>query len=58
SNNGLFRTFYADDEGYCNFTIPALKDNAYNISITGHNTKPSHFNFFFHILTALRLKDY
>jgi len=45
SENGLYRTFYADDEGYFNFTIPALRDNAYNISITGHIIKPSYFNF-------------
>ena len=45
SNDELYRAFYADDEGYCNFTILVRKDNTYNITITGHNTKPSHFNF-------------
>ena len=45
SDDGLYRTFYTDAEGYLNFTIPALKNKEYNITITGHNVKPSQFNF-------------
>jgi hypothetical protein len=45
SDNKLYRTLYADNEGNCNFVIPALKDKEYEIVITGHNLIPSHFNF-------------
>jgi hypothetical protein len=51
SDNKLYRTLYADNEGNCNFIIPALKDKEYKIVITGHNVISSHFNFTTHLDT-------
>jgi len=45
SDNALYCTFYADNEGHCNFVIPALGNKKYNVVITGHNIIPSYFNF-------------
>ena len=41
----MYRAFYADNNGICNLHIPALKDKAFNITITGHNIIPSSFIF-------------
>lgn len=45
TSDGIYRTFYADDMGMCNFTIPALGNKTYNVVVTGHNVIPSYFNF-------------
>ncbi len=45
THDGIYRTFYTDDNGICNFTIPALGNKTYNVVVTGHNVVPSYFNF-------------
>ena len=45
STDGLYRAFLADDKGHVNFIIPAIGSKTYNITITGHNIRPSYFNF-------------
>ncbi len=45
SSDGLYHTFYADNNGICNLHIPALEDKTFNVTITGHNTIPSSLIF-------------
>lgn len=45
THDGIYRTFFTDDNGICNFTIPALGNKTYNVVVTGHNVVPSYFNF-------------
>ena len=45
TNDGKYRTVYADIKGEVNFRIPAQADETYNVTITGHNLIPSSFNF-------------
>jgi hypothetical protein len=43
--DGKSRTVYANINGDLSFRLPVQVDEAYNVTITGHNLKPSYFNF-------------
>ncbi|MFX1242470.1 MAG: C25 family cysteine peptidase, partial [Promethearchaeota archaeon] len=43
--DGKYHTIYADQNGLAKFRVPAQANEFYNVTITGHNLIPSHFNF-------------
>jgi hypothetical protein len=43
--DGKYHTAYADVDGLVKFRVPAQANELYNVTITGHNLKPSYFNF-------------
>jgi len=45
TDDGKYRTIYADENGLVNFRLPPQEDEIYNVTITGHNLVPSYFNF-------------
>jgi len=45
TNDSKYRTVYADVHGEVNFRIPAQANEIYNVTITGHNLKPTEFKF-------------
>ena len=45
TDDGKYRTVYADEEGNVNFRVPAQENETYNVTITGHNLIPSYFSF-------------
>ncbi|MFW9948218.1 MAG: C25 family cysteine peptidase, partial [Candidatus Odinarchaeota archaeon] len=45
TDDGKYRTFYADENGLVNIRLPPQADEIYNVTITGHNLIPSYFNF-------------
>jgi len=45
SLDGKYFTTYANKEGLVKFRLPAQANEKYNVTITGHNLIPSHFNF-------------
>ncbi|MFX0180351.1 MAG: C25 family cysteine peptidase [Candidatus Hodarchaeota archaeon] len=45
TDDGKYRTIYADENGLVNIRLPPQADEIYNITITGHNLIPSYFNF-------------
>jgi hypothetical protein len=45
TEDGKYRTVYANRKGEVNFRIPAQDNENYNVTITGHNLIPSFFNF-------------
>ncbi|HDZ17996.1 MAG TPA: hypothetical protein ENH75_06890 [archaeon] len=45
TDDGKYRTVYADEEGSVDFRVPAQENEIYNITITGHNLIPSYFSF-------------
>ena len=45
ADDGKYRTIYANKLGNVNFRIPAIANETYNVTITGHNTIPTYFNF-------------
>ncbi len=45
SSDGKFNTVYADKNGITKFRLPALANETYNVTVTGHNLIPTHFNF-------------
>ncbi len=45
TNDGKYRTVYANIQGELNFRIPAQANENYNVTITGHNLIPTYFNF-------------
>ena len=45
TDDGKYRTVYADEEGNVNFRVPAQENEIYNVTITGHNLIPSYFSF-------------
>ncbi len=44
-SGGKYHTAYANENGVVSFRIPAEENEIYNVTITGHNLIPSHFNF-------------
>ncbi|MBY8985193.1 MAG: hypothetical protein KGD65_09010 [Candidatus Lokiarchaeota archaeon] len=44
SSDGKFSTVYADSNGIANFRLPAVANETYNVTITGHNLIPTYFN--------------
>ncbi|MFX0142789.1 MAG: C25 family cysteine peptidase [Candidatus Hodarchaeota archaeon] len=45
ASDGKYYTAYADINGLVKFRVPAQAYQLYNVTITGHNLKPSYFNF-------------
>ncbi len=45
SSDGKYYTTYADENGLASFRLPAQANEYYNVTITGHNLVPTHFNF-------------
>ncbi len=45
TDDGKYRTVYADENGKAKFRVPAEAELTYNVVITGHNLVPSYFNF-------------
>ncbi|MFX1380237.1 MAG: C25 family cysteine peptidase, partial [Promethearchaeota archaeon] len=45
SFDGKYHTAYADVNGLVKFRVPLQANELYNVTITGHNLKPSYFNF-------------
>ncbi|MHA1932777.1 MAG: hypothetical protein ACW96X_09575, partial [Promethearchaeota archaeon] len=45
SSDGKYSTAYADRNGLAKFRLPPLANETYNVTITGHNLKPTHYNF-------------
>ena len=45
TNDGKYRTVYANKNGDINFRVPAQANETYNVTLTGHNLIPSYFNF-------------
>lgn len=45
SYDGKYYTAYADEHGLVRFRLPAQATEFYNVTITGHNLVPTHFNF-------------
>ena len=45
TNDGKYRTVYADIQGEVDFRIPVQANEAYNVTITGHNLVPTYLNF-------------
>ena len=45
SSDGKYYTAYADEYGLVRFRLPAQATEFYNVTITGHNLVPTHFNF-------------
>ena len=45
TDDGKYRTIYADENGLVNIRLPPQADEIYNVTITGHNLLPSYFNF-------------
>lgn len=45
TSDGKYFTTYADINGVVKFRLPKQTNEFYNVTITGHNLKPSHFNF-------------
>ncbi|TFG11999.1 MAG: carboxypeptidase regulatory-like domain-containing protein, partial [Promethearchaeota archaeon] len=45
TSDGKYRTVYANIHGEVNFRLPAQANENYSVIITGHNLKPSYFNF-------------
>ncbi len=43
--DGKYHTVYADIDGNVKFRVPTQANEAYNVTITGHNLIPSYFNF-------------
>jgi len=43
--SGMYRTVYADTEGFVDFRLPVETNENYSVIITGHNVIPSYFNF-------------
>ncbi|KKM01029.1 hypothetical protein LCGC14_1798490, partial [marine sediment metagenome] len=44
-SDGKYFTEYADENGLVNLQMLALKNESYNVTITGHNVNMSSFNF-------------
>jgi len=45
TKNGIYYTIYADINGIIKFRVPTQLNQDINVTITGHNLIPSHFNF-------------
>ncbi|MFX1468809.1 MAG: C25 family cysteine peptidase [Promethearchaeota archaeon] len=45
TSDGKYYTTYANKNGIASFRVPAQENEVYNVTITGHNLKPSYFNF-------------
>jgi hypothetical protein len=45
TEDGKYRTVYADKNGLVNFRVHPTANETYNVTITGHNLVPSRFNF-------------
>lgn len=45
TDDGKYRTIYADENGLANFRLPPQENETYSVTITGHNLVPSYFNF-------------
>lgn len=45
TEDGKYRTVYADINGVVNFRVYPTANEMYNVTITGHNLVPTHFNF-------------
>ncbi|TFG06318.1 MAG: hypothetical protein EU539_07995 [Promethearchaeota archaeon] len=43
--DGKYRTLYGDIQGKVDFRLPVQENENYSVVITGHNLKPSYFNF-------------
>ncbi|MFW9824831.1 MAG: C25 family cysteine peptidase, partial [Candidatus Thorarchaeota archaeon] len=45
SSDGKYHTAYADKNGNAKFRLPKQANEAFNVTITGHNLIPTYFNF-------------
>ena len=45
TNDGKYRTVYADIHGEVDFRVPTQANENYNVTITGHNLIPTYFKF-------------
>ena len=45
TSDGKYFTAYANEQGNVIFRLPSIPYENYNITITGHNLKPTYFNF-------------
>ena len=48
TSDGKYHTAYANEQGNVVFRVPSIPFENYNITITGHNLKPAHFNLTTH----------
>ena len=48
TSDGKYHTAYANEQGNVVFRVPSIPFENYNITITGHNLKPTHFNLTTH----------
>jgi hypothetical protein len=45
TEDGIYHTIYADENGIVKFRVPHSPDKIYNLTISGHNLIPTNFSF-------------